>query len=109
MAFGGNMSVAAVLQSLSIESAFLLLGGLALLAVVIGLHVRNIRWVQRLANSDASREAKARIEKLIDAVEKLSAGSPKPTATSHRPASKGRKRVPAARSMKPPATIRRAR
>jgi hypothetical protein len=103
------MSVAAVLQNLSIENASLLLGGLVLFAVIIGLHVRNIRWVQRLANSEASMEAKARIEKLINAVEKLSSGPQRKAAANPRPVGKGRKAVPAIRSARPSVPLRRAR
>jgi hypothetical protein len=103
------MSVGAFLQSLSIENAILLIGSLALLLVVVGLHVRNNRRVQRLASGDATSEAKARIEKLIDAVETLSAAARKPVVTAHRPAGKERRQVPAARSAKPIIAIRRAR
>jgi hypothetical protein len=102
------MTVAAVLQSLSLESAILLLGGLALLLIVVGLHIRNIRWVQRMASSEASMAAKERIEKLIDAVEKMSSSGPKRMA-NHRPLGKGRKRISAARSAKPSVPLRRAR
>ncbi len=107
-AFGGIMSVAAVLQSLTIDSAILLLGGLALLLIVVGLHLRNIRWVRNLANSEASKEAKARIEKLIDAVEQMSSSAPKRMAANQRPLGKGRKRVPAVRSGKPIISRRRS-
>jgi hypothetical protein len=102
------MSVAAVLQSLSIESAILLLGGTALLLIIIGLQIKNARWVARLANNEASLEAKTRIEKLIRAVEAMSSGGPKQAGASNRPI-KGRKRVPAMRSGKTPEAAIRAR
>ncbi|MCE9649288.1 MAG: hypothetical protein K8R18_06645 [Parvibaculum sp.] len=103
------MSVAAVLQSLSVESAILLLGGAALLLIIIGLQIRNVRWVARLANSEASVEAKTRIEKLIRAVEAMSSGSPKKTGASNRPVGKGRKHIPAIRSGKTPVAAIRTR
>lgn len=103
------MTVAAVLQSLSVESSILLLGGIVLLLIVVGLHIRNIRWVQRIASSEASVEAKARIEKLIQAVESMSSGGAKRVAANPRPLGKGRKRIPAVRSAKPVPGMRRSR
>jgi hypothetical protein len=102
------MSVATVLQSLSVESAILLLGGTALLLIIVGLQIRNVRWVARLANSEASVEAKTRIEKLIRAVEAMSSGAPKNAGTTNRPV-KGRKHIPAIRSGKAPGAIVRTR
>lgn len=103
------MTIAAALQSLTIESAFLLAGGLALLLIVVTLHMRNIRWLRRLANSDASAAAKSRIEKLIQAVEQMSSGPQNRVAVNQRPLGKGRKHVSAARSGRPIVAARRTR
>lgn len=103
------MSAAEFLQSLPVETATLLLGLALLLAIVVVLHVRNIRWMRNLATREETSAARARVEKLLKAVERLSgAGKGAQAMTRNRPL-KGGKRVPAIRSAKPQGAIRRTR
>jgi hypothetical protein len=105
------MLTAKFLQSMTMESAILLIGSALLFAILVALHIKNIRWVRDMANSEASLQAKNRVEKLLQAVERMSAGSGagKSRAALNRPIGKGAKRVPAVRTGKPQAAYRRAR
>lgn len=102
------MTIADYFKSLSIESLILLLGFCGLMAIVIGLHVQNLRWVRELNNAQASTEARKRIETLISKVEKL-ADKPSVGTTRAKPLNKGRKFVPAARTRQTSVPVRRAR
>ena len=102
------MTIAEYFESLSIESLILLIGFCGLMAIVIGLHVRNLRWVREINNAQASTEARKRIETLIAKVEKLAA-KPDTATTRAKPLNKGRKFVPAARTAKASMPVRRAR
>jgi len=101
------MTVANYFESLSIESLMLLIGFCLLMAIVVGLHVRNLRWVRELTTAQASDDARKRIETLLSKVEKLT-DKPKITAVRARPLNKGRKFVPAARTVKVPVPLRRS-
>jgi len=103
------MTVAEYFESLSVESLMLLIGFIGLMAIVIGLHVRNLRWVREMSSAQASAEARSRIDNLLTKVEKLTDGKPKMAITRSRPLNKGRKFVPAARTTQKPAPQRRAR
>lgn len=103
------MTVAQYFESLSVESLSLLIGFCGLMAIVIGLHVRNLRWVREMSSAQASAEARNRIDTLLTKVEKLADGKPKLAATRSRPLNKGRKFVPAARTTQKPVPQRRAR
>lgn len=102
------MPAAEFLLSLSAESMALLSGVMLLLAIVVALQIRNTRWLRRLATMEEAVAAKARVERLLEAVERLSSGNASPTARRNRPLDKG-KRVPAIRSAKPRSATRRAR
>ena len=91
------MTIAEYFESLSVESLMLLVGFCGLMAIVVGLHVRNLRWVREINNAQASTEAKTRIETLIAKIEKLAADKPRIDVSRARPVNKGRKFVPAAR------------
>jgi len=96
------MSVVTYLQSLSVESAFLLLGSILLFAILITLQVRNTRWVNRIASLEEATAARARVEKLLKAVERMSNGQGKGRASQNRPVAKSTtRRIPAARTPKP--------
>ncbi len=105
------MLTAKFLQSMTMESALLLIGSALLFAILVTLHIRNIRWVRDVTNSEASMQAKVRVEKLLQAVERLSAGegAGKSRMALNRPVGKGSKRIPAVRTGKPQAAYRRAR
>ncbi|MFZ3034516.1 MAG: hypothetical protein WA138_10955 [Parvibaculum sp.] len=102
------MTIAEYFESLSVESLILLLGFCGLMAIVIGLHVRNLRWVREINNAQASTEARKRIETLISKVEKL-AEKPNGGANRAKPVGKGRKFVPAARTTKTSIPVLRSR
>lgn len=102
------MSVVTYLQSLSVESALLLLGSVLLFALLVTLQVRNTRWVRRMESLEESMAARVRVEKLLTAVERMSSGRGKDRAASNRPVAKSSARkVPAIRTPKP--SYRRAR
>ena len=103
------MTVAEYFESLSVESLMLLIGFIGLMAIVIGLHVRNLRWVREMSSAQASAEARSRIDTLLTKVEKLADNKPKMAVTRSRPLNKGRKFVPAARTIQKPVPQRRAR
>ena len=103
------MTVAEYFESLSVESLMLLIGFIGLMAIVIGLHVRNLRWVREMSSAQASAEARNRIDTLLTKVEKLANSKPNIAATRSRPLNKGRKFVPAARTTLKPIPQRRAR
>lgn len=95
------MSLANYLQSLSVESASLLLGAALLFAILITLQVRNTRWVRRLAKMEESKEARDRVEKLLSAVEHISKSQGKGRGNVNRPIAKSSvKRIPATRTPK---------
>lgn len=102
------MTVASYFEALSIESLFLVFGMIGLMAIITGLHFRNIRRMHGLRNSQAAAETRARIEKLITGVEKMME-RPKPTAGRARPVNSGPKFVPAARATKPSTPYIRSR
>lgn len=96
------MPVAAFLESLSVESIFLMLGTVLLLILLIALHGRNTSAARRLAKV----ESEARVVRLLKAVEGMTArgakGRAKPRLTANRPIAKSSaKVVPAARTMRP--------
>ena len=101
------MTVAEYLEGFSVESLVLAGGIFGLFLIVVGLHIRNIRWVRMMANGEAAVAARVRIERLISSVEKMTA-EPKSVSKKARPLNKGRKYVPAARTVKTPARQRRA-
>ena len=102
------MSVITYLQSLSMESALLLFGLALLFTILATLQVRNTRWIRRMASMEEMAQARARIEKLLSAVERMSKSQGKGRAASNRPIAKSTtKRVPATRTPKP--SYRRAR
>lgn len=94
------MTVATYFEGLSMENLFLLFGMSGLMMIVIGLQVRNIRWMRKLKNNQASAEARARIEKLIAGVESMME-RPKMPIGRARPINRGPKFVPAVRATKP--------
>tara|TARA_R110000868_G_scaffold877_18_gene6668 strand:+ start:5515 stop:5823 length:309 start_codon:yes stop_codon:yes gene_type:complete len=102
------MTVAEYLEGFSVESLVLASGIFGLFLIVIGLHVRNIRWVRAMASSEASVAARIRIEKLISSVEKMTTPT-KSVSKKARPLNKGRKFVPAARTVKTVTGKRHAR
>lgn len=104
------MSAAEFLRGLSAESLTLVLGIALLLAIVVALQIGNTRWLRKLAATEETQAAKARLEGLLQAVERLSSGGVggAQAARRNRPLDKG-KRVPAIRSAKPVRTARRAR
>tara|TARA_R110000868_G_scaffold293209_4_gene553719 strand:- start:711 stop:1019 length:309 start_codon:yes stop_codon:yes gene_type:complete len=102
------MTVAEYLEGFSVESLVLAGGIFGLFLIVVGLHIRNVRWVRMMASGEASVAARVRIEKLITSVEKMTA-SPKTVSKKARPLNKGRKFVPAARTVRAPVRQRRAR
>lgn len=96
------MSVAAYLESLSVESIFLMFGSVVLLILLLGLQIRNSGAAQRLAKM----ESEARMDRLLDAVEGMSVSRTKsrakPKPVANRPIAKSSmKRVPAARTSRP--------
>ncbi|MEN6543093.1 hypothetical protein [Parvibaculum sp.] len=96
------MPVAAYLESLSVESIFLMLGSVVLLILLLSLHSRNTNAARRLARI----ENEARVDRLLKAVEGMTAksakGRAKPRLTANRPvAGSSAKVVPAARTMRP--------
>ncbi len=102
------MSAAEFLLSQPAESLVLLLGVTVLLTIIVTLQVKNAHWLRRLASAEEALAAKARLERLLAAVEGLSSGGASATARRNRPLDKG-KRVPAIRSAKPRSAARRAR
>ncbi|HEX7776878.1 MAG TPA: hypothetical protein VF449_10170 [Parvibaculum sp.] len=105
------MLTAKFLQSMTMESAILLIGSALLFAILVALHIKNIRWVRDMASNEASMQARNRVEKLLQAVERMSAGAGagKSRVALNRPVGKGSKRIPAVRTGKPQAAYRRAR
>jgi hypothetical protein len=105
------MLVANFLKSLTVESATLIIGAFLLFLILVSLQIRNIRWLRDMANRESSMQARNRVEKLLQAVERMSAGSKsgKSRAALNRPLSKGAKRVPAVRTAKLQPAYRRAR
>ncbi|KAB7739664.1 hypothetical protein F2P47_11335 [Parvibaculum sedimenti] len=96
------MSVAAFLESLSIESIFLMFGSVVLLILLLALQIRNAGAAQRLAKM----ESEARVNRLLSAVEGMATSRTKsrakPAPSSNRPIAKSSmKRVPAARTPRP--------
>lgn len=102
------MTVAEYLEGFSVESLVLAVGIFGLFLILIGLQIRNTRWMRSIANGEASMAARVRIEKLITSVEKMTA-SPKTVSKRAKPLNKGRKFVPAARTSKTGPRERRAR
>lgn len=96
---GGTMTIAEYLESFSVESLGLAAGLLGLFLIVVVLHIRNGRWVRDLTYKQNTSEAKQRIEKLINSVEKMTA-NPKTVSKKARPLNKGRKFVSALRTTK---------
>lgn len=93
------MSVAQFLQSMTAETATLMVGLVLLFVIVVSLQIRNNRWVRNLATREEAAAEKARVERLLRAVEGLAAGSKRtPRIVRNRPLDKGTKRIPAIRS-----------
>lgn len=103
------MTVAEYLESFSVESLVLAVASLCLLAIVVGLHIRNMRWVREMSSSQAATEARLRIEKLIASVEGMTSAKKTTAFTRAKPVNKGRKVVSAARTAKPSFPRRGAR
>jgi hypothetical protein len=103
------MTVVQFVQSMSVETIALLLGFTVLLLIIVTLHTRNLRWVRSMATREETSATKARMEKLLDAVERLSRSRSQSAALRNRPLNKGSKRVPAIRSAAPKTAARRAR
>jgi hypothetical protein len=103
------MTVAEYLEGFSVEGLVLAGASLCLFLIVVGLHVKNMRWMREMAQNQASTDSRLRIEKLISSVEKMTTAEKKIATTRARPLNKGRKVVSASRSAKPPVPRRRAR
>lgn len=95
---GEIMTVVQFVQSMSVETIALLLGFTVLLLIIVILHTRNLRWVRSMASKEETSATKARMEKLLEAVERLSKTRSQSAALRNRPLNKGTKRVPAIRS-----------
>ena len=93
------MTIAEYFEGLSLEGLVLAGGIFSLFLILLALHIRNGRRWRSIADSEASAAARIRVEKLIAAIEKMTA-SPKTVSKRAKPLNKGRKFIPTARATK---------